>query len=483
MNKLTQSDIEIMNAYNNRYGSETDLPKHIIEHWEEGKKNHLFQLFGDKLIYEKEITYGCSTCDNEEKLSRYTSFSEFKNDIYEQYSGRNTDKANILEGYVEEDRRWHLYNTLLLLIQKNKLIDNRCGYDDNVVVKGKTIKFSSNSKTLRILRKILTAIDYNRMELFEQLQTDVSTVIDEKVDKKGTLCISIHPMDYFTMSDNEYGWSSCMSWTEKGCHHEGTIGCLGGEDCVVAYIKGERDSADLGWNSKKWRQLVGINKSGIITNRHYPSHRPDVEQEVIKMLRTIAEKNMGWKYVEKPTNTSDARFGWIEMGIMYDDICNSSESVLVYVADDLAEGERAKFNFASNGCCFECGCQFEEDGVGNLVCYECQGVQWCPSCEEYVSDDHFTRVADGDYVCEYCLNEYYVWCEECDEYHYRDYCVYIEGLGAYVCEDCFNIKYKQCEECNDCYSLDDFEDGGSLCKHCREELEKQKAEEQSALPA
>ena len=463
--KLTNQDIRIMNDYNERYGSGSDaVSEHIIKHWTDAKDHHLFKLFGDKLIYEKEITYGACADDQEKELALNEDYKAFKEDILSKYT---MNFGVVPSSFAEQGMPWPIRNLIHSLIATSSLISNRVPMLGEYTLNGKRFKVQQGAKTLRTLRKILIAFNYDNMALFEKMQTAVSVAIDKKIQKKGTLCISIHPMDYFTMSDNEHGWDSCMSWRNDGGHREGTVACLGGRDCVVAYIKSDKDSKDYGWNSKKWRQLIAINEDCIVTNRHYPNYRGDVQREVINMLRTIAKHNMNWEYELKHRERVDSDL--LGTGIMYNDFCNSDTKTQIFNKLGCAD-EKVTVALASYGCCMTCGGEMEE-AIGYVECYDCRGLQWCSHCESYECGEFYT-VAGGDCVCEYCLGEHFIWCDECQEYHCQNDVVYLQAEDIYVCIDCVDNYYKKCDNCGQLHHADrDYEDDKTICVDCEEILE------------
>ena len=74
--------------------------------------------------------------------------------------------------------------------------------------------------------------------IFEQMRIKHSQILNKK-RLKGTLCLSIHPLDYITISDNNCDWDSCMTWTGDDCPGEyrlGTLEMMNSPSVVVAYL-------------------------------------------------------------------------------------------------------------------------------------------------------------------------------------------------------------------------------------------------------
>lgn len=76
----------------------------------------------------------------------------------------------------------------------------------------------------------------------------------------GILCLSIHPLDYLSLSENTYNWRSCHAL--DGEYRAGNLSYMMDNTTVVCYLKGEDEAelphfpAEVKWNSKKWRMLL-----------------------------------------------------------------------------------------------------------------------------------------------------------------------------------------------------------------------------------
>ena len=131
------------------------------------------------------------------------------------------------------------------------------------------------------------------------------------------------------------------------------------------------------------------------------------------------------------------------------------------------------------------------DSRGNWisVCENCRDeyYTYCDECEEYWPNDCVSYIDGVDY-CDSCRDEYCERCEECGEWHRRDnmYRAYRNGNEVWVCEDC-REDYCYCEKCDDLYHCDDmntvYTPQGELmvcddcvedydrCPHCEELIE------------
>lgn len=104
-------------------------------------------------------------------------------------------------------------------------------------------------KALKQLNGILHFMDDDEFEEFRICQS----MCTNTTALEGKLCLSIHPLDYMTMSDNACDWSSCMSWQEDGCYRMGTVEMMNSPCVIVAYLESSHPmyfSREATWNSK-----------------------------------------------------------------------------------------------------------------------------------------------------------------------------------------------------------------------------------------
>ena len=134
---------------------------------------------------------------------------------------------------------------------------------------GKT-KLILRGKRMRAIRKALEFVGYPSMELFTRFRDRVSLIrTTQKLDVDVTL--SIHPIDFLSMSDNKSGWTSCMSLLGKGSCRSGVMEFMNSPTAVVAYV--ESDIPFLpGVPNKSWRMLLFYDESGRVAmgGRQYP---------------------------------------------------------------------------------------------------------------------------------------------------------------------------------------------------------------------
>lgn len=119
------------------------------------------------------------------------------------------------------------------------------------------------------LVKSFKYFEKNKKDLAD-LQNRASQIIQE--DKvKGTLCFSVHPLDYLTLSENTYKWTTCHSLS--GERRSGNLSYMLDSSTFIVYIKGEDgEICGTDWNSKKWRVLFHASDDDemLFSGKPYP---------------------------------------------------------------------------------------------------------------------------------------------------------------------------------------------------------------------
>lgn len=137
-----------------------------------------------------------------------------------------------------------------------------------------------NGKLITKGSKIIKSLKYftEDEKTLNYLQSYASRLIQQ--DKiTGYLCLSVHPMDYLTMSENNNNWRSCHSL--DGDYRSGNLSYMCDKTTIVAYIRSEKDvflpKLHTTWNNKKWRVLL-FNPEGCLfqfLGRQYPCELED----------------------------------------------------------------------------------------------------------------------------------------------------------------------------------------------------------------
>ena len=427
------------------YGSsETELTsslEYILRIWNENKQT-LYRLFGNEVILSKQVKF------NKPKEDMLEEMCDF---LYSEQGGKFRFEFNCWTHNLD----WN--NPLHELMLTETLVDNvYLGEDFDIdLPNGKIYKLKHGCKPLRALGKIAKAFN---LEGFEDFRIGHSMVLNQK-KLEGELCLSIHPLDYMTMSDNECDWTSCMSWQGEGEYRLGTVEMMNSPCVVMAYLKSSRDMQwnPASWSNKKWRQLYVVNQDLIIGNRQYPYNNEDCNKIALDWLYELAVKNCGWNvYNNTPIEISNYAYNKVgekdfhlclETHYMYNDF---SRGFLAYVSNNIKS--EYYLNFSGPAECMSCGTtdlNFDDKSDSNrLCCYTCDHVVRCYECGDII-DASCSNEVDGVHLCSYCFKQYTYNCPICGDTHYPCGCnpsktvrVSCEGKETYydlhVCESCLN---------------------------------------------
>lgn len=366
--------------------------------WCEEKEN-LFKLLGNKLILKKEVEYtkphSAIVRTLSEKLEEDSKFHS----IHQKYWDWLNDSYNNGDKVVRE---W--YYEFKGIIRTQVLAENNVSsYVPHYGIKfetedNKTVSFSPSMKPMKMLAKLNSIYHFWTDEELEYFRITVSQALNQK-KLKGELCLSIHPLDFITMSENKSNWSSCMSWSKYGCYRRGTVEMMNSPYVLVAYItsKNEMDINGNSWNNKKWRELVMVNHDLISSIKGYPYQSPDLAIIVNNWITELAKENWGVEFnTEKDYDYDSSEYEFdFTTGAMYNDFGSTTHHI--YLNKEI-KNSYFDYNYSGPTQCMRCGRITDDFGEYLELLYECDDQ---PEAEELA-------------------------CNSCTDYHY-DYCPYCEG--------------------------------------------------------
>lgn len=465
MQSLSDNDLNKIKYYINDYAgnnsdvldvkvSDAKLPI-ILRFWEAAKQD-LYEIFDSNLILTKPITFKQS-CQDEEALRIFDEkiFSEMS----EGYCFiRNYESW--VESFWNTDREvyWKLFN----LISTPVLFDNT--YTQETFNINNKIVVTKGCKVSRILGKIAREFSIDGYEEFRQAH---SMCINQKA-LKGEICLSIHPLDYMTMSDNDCDWSSCMSWRENGEYRQGTVEMMNSPYVVVAYLKSSKDmriiydgtsslSEANSWNNKKWRQLYIVHKDVIMAIKQYPYANDTLSSFCLNWLKELTEKSP--KYGPYHPNMCQIRngeemtFPFLDHRIffeftthhMYNDIYSSHDAYIKTKAPRTIE-----INYSGPSECLCCGDEIYRDRserTDSLLCDECGGSgMFCDECGSEICGEEYYTV-DGVLLCSGCYTFGTESCECCQEIHLSSCCAEVILKDTKENELRFDKHVRMCDYC------------------------------------
>ena len=499
---LTELDKKTISSYISHYAveekgfDEANLA-HVLRIWAKNKEK-LYHSFGDKFIVSREFSYEQSfdeICEKTTKLIyQYDNFVE----QFSRWVNRTFPYTPSWPFLTDLDRQTNCkYNILCRLLQSDTLAENnldivKCAEDyfgsnspllfKEIAISlpsGKVYKLSGHeNKPMRILARINKEFNLISEEEFEEFRIAHSMIFNQK-RIKGVLNLSIHPMDYMTMSDNVENWSSCMSWQNEGEYRQGTVEMMNSPHVIVAYISSDNNMTYCGrgyeWNSKKWRCLCLVDKDSIVSVKNYPYFNKDITAEALSFIKEIVEQNeVENKYYPELINFNSnchlkegekPYIKFFASGHMYCDFCciNGTDAIRMhwgYFSESLINhGGYYELDYSGASECIICG-STEDTVDDSLVCEDCSNETRtrCCDCGECVYDGDMFYDQDGNPYCESCYYEHYYSCTSCGMEEDVDY-------------------YHSCsvEICKNSKSMGVW----NLCRHCYEKLKPYLTEEHS----
>lgn len=392
---LSNEDCKLIDSYINNYANyspfcrRTASLEYILAEWETAKSENLFKMFNGNLILKKNIQYDRS------KDMLFKEMTDLLTGSKTYYTIGN--KVRDCGYKLAEDMRFFMSEKYLA---ENKYSGSDFTIPSSCTLDGKPFLVRSGCKTIKTLGKLIKATGWCSEEQFEEFRLKHSLLLNQKTIT-GTLCLSIHPLDYITMSDNDEGWSSCMAWVEEaGCYRAGTVEMMNSPNVIVAYVESDNnkltfDYEDHEWNSKKWRQLVMITPELILGNKQYPYQNDFLEEEVLKWVKELTKNSNTFNNFSESQTLNIIKNNMCNMfsngstifhlsfNNMYNDIYGDKHG---YLSDSFLLNPPAHYysNYSGLLTCMWCGREIEENWSDDYskVC--------CPCCEEWSSYDDYS---------------------------------------------------------------------------------------------
>ncbi len=455
--KISERELKMFDRYRRNYvencvGNPAPVET-ILSYWDFAKRG-LYNLLGENLMIDKEIVSEKTEYEMEQRINDLLIYKKgefvkaWQDFIYESFIRLSLDKEN---------PEFVMYYNMDRLMLPESLIYNTYNGETFFVnfPNGDKYKVQKGCKVSKALGKIADAFD---IPGYEEFRIAHSQILNER-KLKGTMTLSIHPLDYATMSDNNCDWSSCMSWEEGGEYRRGTVEMMNSTCVIIAYLNASEPMMLPGgesWSNKKWRELFIVNEDFICGIKGYPYWNRDLEKTALDWIKELAEKNWGVKYTDNlykldaPNDKCSVDIEELDRKVsfhlwteaMYNDCYDIHYT---YINKELAE-DFIDICYSGYSECMWCGsvdnCFNYES---NLVCTSCDNEMYCAHCGERIYPDDAYCI-NGEYYCEYCYNDF-PRCDGCDEIIPDGYTtrVYLAQGGKiyqwyYVdlCYDCVN---------------------------------------------
>ena len=378
-------------------------------------------------------------------------------------------------------------------------------------------------KTTRYIRSLCqkNGIDVESKEFQEPFQKWADLLSIKTVTL--TFVLSGNPADYATMSIGT-NWASChiinpdYARTTKGsayngCYKAGTLSYMNDGATLILYTveKLPDDLSLLPLERKATRQCFYINEEAqvICQGRLYPYGGRDYRHDIYAdIVRERFSKLWNFSGTWKKDLSIREYFHTVRGSLHYRDYeetyysggitgCNAFGTG----ANDFSEEQ----DVGNAAYCLCCGAELDDND--RVCCHNCEGDKYCcHCCNEYSDEDemfycddvddwvcencvqtcdecetHFgrrgslTEVYDRDgnriEVCEDCLEQNYVWCDNCEEYHWYGNIGYFDDVA--LCPDCVDELTESCTECGALHLRENMTevDGRWVCEECLDRIE------------
>lgn len=460
------------------YSQEIEDPKtdDLIEQWVVAK-NTFIKAFGDSAIYEhpEKITFHLDAEERDKRINRFVAKLKTHYNL------------PVLADFVEK--------------QATTFFDNRVSEEFCCAINGK--KILKGAKLSKSFKNFIT-----NPRLLDDVQTDFSTIIQE--DKiEGHICLSVHPLDFLSMSENTYNWRSCHALDGEFC--AGTLSYLLDACSFLCYVKGDNDvilphfPKEVLWNNKKWRAVIYRSLDGtmVFCGRQYPFNSAGIMDFIIRKLlldaKVITTTNLyeqdyqwtGWvnsvidevdlsalnndsyhlelaeeyipisdKLVPISTVITDAENSYHYNDVLYSS-CSKPLYAFKYFGYQRYDGKEhvipltgldTKCVVGGTIPCLDCGTTAENLSENHMRCEHCQEafeatrhMEYCFFCDRRLDEMHFIRAVSST------------------------------GETRFICKDCLDNHVEHCPKCGEFVLKQDMryvdEHGGIyICEECYDNI-------------
>lgn len=454
-----KEDFDKVIAYSQ--GVENPKTDRLFDVWLECKRDFI-EAFGGNYIYEfpEKVAFELGEKEKHNRVIRFAGLVESQWGYSE------------LAHFIEDQEPGFFQN---LTVADYKSLD------------GKIIK--KGTKLVRAFKHFI----HNDRSLAD-VQNEASRIIQE--DKiEGTLCLSVHPLDFLSLSENNHNWRSCHAL--DGEYRAGNLSYMMDKSTVICYLKSDNDEKlpsfpdNVSWNSKKWRILLYFSNHWemIMAGRQYPFETSVGIDFVLKNLLPKAnliseDYRRGWSdwnnllltkvslnnNIEVNFDTPYIPIGnglkpldeVVENGVgakQFNDVLSSSCYSPIYAfkyskylwGNQLTGGmpltdESTHFTIGGYTYCLQCGEEEVIEGAETMMCERCEleyGTAvndmfgYCDCCGRHAfAEDLY--IVDDQYVCEACYDSQCSTCEHCGYTTFNENIVYDEETEQYVCKDCLD---------------------------------------------
>lgn len=328
-------------------------------------------------------------------------------------------------------------------------------------------------KTIPKGMKLIKAFKYfeDNQEILETIQNRASMIIQEN-KISGTLCLSVHPLDYLTISENSYNWRSCHAL--DGEFKAGNLSYMVDKSTIICYLKGNDKIyyPEVEWNSKKWRMLLYFSDNWdiIFAGRPYPFSSPNALETIREELfeHFIEGPRFSWTswrddYIDKFYWKEEDQYEYLNHHIcvsnkLYDintlvineynscqfnDVTDSSHYHPFYMWNKWSDGSFLT-HVGGEVKCLRCGAE-PITTPDTMMCADCECEYGFSEDESYLICDCCGRrylyldsywVSNDDRICPTCRKTQTDTCWNCGRLHYKDELTIDRETNKPICDHC-----------------------------------------------
>ena len=382
-----------------------------------------------------------------------------------------------IEMDLSEQEKEHKLNTFLSqvgyrdeMVPLHKFVKaNKNGFFQNLVVEN----YTRGNQVITKGSKLLKAFKFFVKDEEERkwIQDKASIAIQES-KITGKLCLSVHPLDYLSSSENTYNWRSCHAL--DGEYRAGNLNYMCDKATIVCYLKGAEEAHlpnfpnNVLWNSKKWRCLLFLSDDwkAMFAGKQYPMTIDRMLDKLQLVARTALNLGDNWSQWHDDQIT-DFRFksgediqsfanpyipmaGKIypirnlikdgEWTHHYNDLLRSTCYVPFYCWSKEWSKENLHFHIGEEVKCLHCG----QERMGDhdmMFCRDCYEQDepdgsCCDDCGNFTLDRDLHYIEEYDvWVCDWCYQHNYFTCNCC--YNLTATASMVEHEGHQYCTSCY----------------------------------------------
>lgn len=402
----------------------------LLEQWQKAKQKWIDRFGGKPILEIGECTFELSET---ERRDRWKSFMDFW--------GMQLDRRGCWRAAE------FIYEQGAEAFFRNEVVKQVDASDPPV-----------GMKLLKALKSFIPDEDF-----LKEFQNAASMQIQENC-VSGTFCLSVHPLDYLSLSENTYNWRSCHAL--DGEYRAGNLSYIVDSSSVICYLKGREEAtlpnfpSGVLWNSKKWRMLLFEAESGEIlaAGRQYPFFSATALDQVTEAMvkaGVIQNKRYWTKWRDEIVPASAFTFqdgtvinprreyyningilvdrykGFmdnVEGALNYNDLLHSScyrPFLSWHWSNTAAYRDNNFFRIGSKAPCICCG-KNDTFITNSMLCKECEimyghaeseSISYCSICgDRFLTEEGQWVESTDQFVCPHCLRENFYKCSQCEEW-------------------------------------------------------------------